>query len=144
MVAARFNELIVDRLLEGCLTALRRHGVDDAAVDVARVPGSFEIPVVAKALAETGRYDAVVCLGAVIKGATDHYDYVCGEAAGGIGAVGRATGVPCIFGVLTCDTMEQALDRAGGKAGNKGADAALAALETADLLHRIRTGPAGK
>jgi 6,7-dimethyl-8-ribityllumazine synthase len=138
VVAARFNELVVDRLLSGCLEAFRRHGAAPSAVDVVRVPGSFEIPVAAEALADTGRYAAVVCLGAVIKGATDHYDYVCGEAAGGIGAAARATGVPCVFGVLTCDTMEQALDRAGGKAGNKGAEAAACAVEMADLLARIR------
>jgi len=138
IVVARFNELVTDRLLAGCVEGFVRHGVADADIHVVKVPGSYEIPLAAKAMAETGRYDAIVCLGAVIRGSTAHFDYVAGEAGSGVGAVGRQTGVPCIFGVLTTDTMEQALDRAGGKAGNKGTEAAVCAVETADVLRRIR------
>jgi 6,7-dimethyl-8-ribityllumazine synthase len=137
LVAARFNSLVVDPLIAGALDALRRHGVADDAIDVVRVPGSFEIPLVAQTLAASGRYAAVVCLGAVIKGDTDHYDHVAGQAAAGVARAALETGVPVIFGVLTCDTLEQSLDRAGGKAGNKGADAALAAIEMVNLLRRL-------
>jgi 6,7-dimethyl-8-ribityllumazine synthase len=137
LVAARFNSLVVDQLVAGALDALRRHGVADDAIDVVRVPGSFEIPLIAQTLAASGRYAAVVCLGAVIKGDTDHYDHVAGQAAAGVARAALETGVPVIFGVLTCDTLEQALDRAGGKAGNKGADAALAAVEMVHLLRRL-------
>lgn len=137
VAVSRFNRLVTEPLLAGALETLRRHGVADADVDVAWVPGSFELPVAVQRLAASGRYAAVVALGAVIRGATPHFDYVAGEAAAGLGAVARQTGVPVAFGVLTTDTMEQALDRAGGKAGNKGAEAALVALEMANLLDAI-------
>lgn len=134
VVAARFNAAVVDALLAAALDAFRRHGVADDAVDVVRVPGSFEIPVVARRMAEARRYAAVVCLGAVIKGDTDHYDHVAAAAANGILQASVATGVPVIFGVLTCDTLEQAVNRAGGKAGNKGFEAAVTAVEMANLI----------
>ncbi len=137
VVAARFNAVVVEPLVAGALDALRRHGVADDAVDVVRVPGSFEIPLVANRLASGRRYAAVICLGAVIKGDTDHYDFVAGECAGGVARAAIATGVPVVFGVLTCDTLEQALNRAGGKAGNKGADAALTAVEMVNLLREL-------
>ncbi len=137
LVAARFNQFIVERLVEGARDALRRHGVADDAVDLAWVPGSFEIPLVAKRLAASGQYAAVVCLGAVIKGETDHYDYVAGNTASGIANAALATGIPIVFGVLTCDTLEQALHRAGAKAGNKGFEAALAAIEMVNLLRQL-------
>lgn len=141
VVISRFNEFITGKLLEGARDALRRHGVADGDVDVAWVPGSFEIPLVAKRLAESGRYDAVICLGAVIRGATPHFDYVASEVAKGVAAVGLTTGVPTIFGVLTTDTIEQAIERAGTKAGNKGFAAAVAAIEMANLLRALPTGP---
>ena len=137
VVAARFNSLVVEPLVTGALDALRRHGVGDDAVDLVRVPGSVEIPLVAQRLAASKRYVAIIGLGAVIKGETDHYDFVAGEAASGISRVALATGIPVIFGVLTCDTLEQALNRAGGKAGNKGADAATAAVEMVNLLRQL-------
>lgn len=137
IVAARFNHLITDRLVEGALDALSRVGVDPASVDVAKVPGAFEIPLMAKTLAKSGRYDAILCLGAVIRGATAHFDYVAGPCASGVAQVALEHGLPVIFGVLTTDTIEQALERAGTKAGNKGADAALCALEMANLLRRL-------
>lgn len=137
IIAARFNQLVVDRLLAGARDALRRHGVADEAVDLVWVPGSFEIPLVAQRLAQSRQYAAVLCLGAVIKGDTDHYDYVAGGAAHGIAQAGLASGVPVIFGVLTCNTLEQALDRAGGKAGNKGSDAAVTAIEMVNLLSQL-------
>ncbi|MDA5107414.1 MULTISPECIES: 6,7-dimethyl-8-ribityllumazine synthase [Brevibacillus] len=133
IVAARFNELIVSKLLGGALDALKRHGVEEANVDVAWVPGAFEIPLIAKRMAESGRYDAVVTLGAVIRGATPHFDYVCSECAKGVASISLATGVPVIFGVLTTDSIEQAIERAGTKAGNKGWEAAAAAIEMANL-----------
>jgi 6,7-dimethyl-8-ribityllumazine synthase len=133
IVAARFNDIVVDRLIHGALDGLKRHGVADDAIDLVRVPGSFEIPPIAKRLAESMRYVAVICLGAVIRGDTSHYDHVANGSAAGIAQVAISTGVPVIFGVLTCDTMEQAIDRAGGKAGNKGFDAALAAIEMVNL-----------
>ena len=133
IVVARFNALVAGRLLEGALDTLHRHGVAADAIDVAWVPGAFEIPLVAKRLALSGRYDALICLGAVIRGATPHFDYVAGQAAAGVAQVALTTQVPVAFGVLTCDNVEQALDRAGLKAGNKGADAALTALEMAQL-----------
>jgi 6,7-dimethyl-8-ribityllumazine synthase len=133
IVAARFNDVIVDRLIHGALDGLKRHGVVEAAIDLVRVPGSFEIPAVAKRLAQNGKHVAIICLGAVIRGATDHYDHVAGNAASGVAQAALATNVPVIFGILTCDTMEQAVDRAGGKAGNKGFDAALAAIEMVNL-----------
>jgi 6,7-dimethyl-8-ribityllumazine synthase len=137
LVAARFNHTIVQQLVSGALDGLKRHGVADEAVDLVWVPGSLEIPLVAKRLAGSGRYVAVICLGAVIKGDTDHYDYVAGGAANGVAQAALATGVPVIFGILTCDTLEQATNRAGGKAGNKGFDAALTAIEMANLLRHL-------
>ncbi|MEO6121038.1 MAG: 6,7-dimethyl-8-ribityllumazine synthase [Acidimicrobiales bacterium] len=143
LVAGRFNGLVTDRLVDGALDALVRHGVDDASVTLVRVPGAFEIPLVAARLAASGSVDAVVCLGAVIRGATGHYEQVAGQCAAGIQRAQLDAGVPVIFGVLTTDTLDQALDRAGGKAGNKGADAAVAAIEMADLLRQLpKPGPA--
>lgn len=134
IVVARFNELIASKLLGGARDALRRHGVADDDVDVAWVPGSWEIPLVAAKLAGSGRYDAVICLGAVIRGGTPHFDYVAGEAAKGVAQAALATGVPVIFGILTTNSIEEAIERAGTKMGNKGADAAGAAIEMANLL----------
>jgi 6,7-dimethyl-8-ribityllumazine synthase len=133
IVAARFNELIVDRLVEGATNELKRRGVPEDAIVLVRTPGAFEIPVAAQRLAASGKVDAVLALGAVIRGSTPHFDYVCGEAASGCGRASSATGVPVIFGVLTTDTIEQAIERAGTKAGNKGADAAAAAIEMVSL-----------
>ena len=140
IAVARFNEVITKRLLEGALETLARCGVRDTDITVAWVPGSFELPVVARAMAKTGRCDAVICLGAVIRGETTHYDMVAGQASGGAGAVGMETGIPTIFGVLTTENMEQALNRAGGKSGNMGANAALAAVETASVIAAVTTG----
>ena len=137
IVASRFNELIVSRLLSGALDALQRHGVAAEAIETAWVPGGFELPLVAAKLAESGRYDAVICLGAIIRGATPHFEFVASEAAKGIAQVGLRTGMPVIYGVLTADTIEQAIERAGTKAGNRGADAALAAIEMANLLREL-------
>jgi 6,7-dimethyl-8-ribityllumazine synthase len=137
IAASRFNQLVTDPLVAGAVSELRRHGVAEADVDLAWVPGAFELPLAAERLAATGRYAAVVAIGAVVRGSTPHFDHVAGQAAAGLAAVTRSTGVPVAFGVLTCDTMEQALDRAGGKAGNKGAEAALTALEMAGLLEAI-------
>ncbi len=137
LVAARFNHVIVDQLVAGALDGLKRHGVADDAIDLVRVPGSFEIPPVAGRLAGSGRYAAVICLGAVIRGDTDHYDHVARAAASGVAQVALNTGVPVIFGVLTCDTVEQAVNRAGAKSGNKGYEAALAAIEMANLLRQL-------
>ena len=134
IVQSRFNSLIGDRLLEGALDTLRRHGVSDDGVTLARVPGAFEIPLAASMLAKSGNYDAVICLGAVIRGATAHFDYVAGPMASNLASIAVETGVPVLFGVLTTDTIEQALERAGTKAGNKGADVAAAAIEMANLL----------
>jgi 6,7-dimethyl-8-ribityllumazine synthase len=134
VVVSRFNEFITSKLLGGCLDTLERHGVDTDDVDVAWTPGSFEIPLVARTMAESGRYAAVICLGTVIRGQTPHFDYVASEAAKGVAQAGMATGVPTIFGVITADTLEQAIDRAGTKAGNKGADAAVSAIEMANLM----------
>ena len=135
IVAARFNEFIVSKLIGGAEDALRRHEVDtENDVELAWVPGSFEIPVTAQKMAESGRYDAVICLGAVIKGSTSHYDYVCAEVSKGVAAVGLKTGVPTIFGILTTDNIEQAIERAGTKAGNKGYDAATSAIEMVNLI----------
>ena len=138
VVSARFNEVITRQLTTGAVETLERHGVKDEDISVARVPGAFELPVVAKAFAESGQYDAVICLGAVIRGETDHYNMVANQAASGIGAVGRETGVPTIFGVLTTDNMDQALNRSGGKSGNLGSNAAVAAIETAQLIRSIK------
>jgi 6,7-dimethyl-8-ribityllumazine synthase len=137
LVAARFNRLVVEQLVAGALDGLKRHGVADDAVDLVWVPGSLEIPLVAQRLAAGKRYAAVVCLGAVIKGDTDHYEYVAGGAANGVAQAALATGVPVIFGILTCATLEQALERAGAKAGNKGFDAAVAAVEMVNLLRQL-------
>ena len=138
MVASRFNDFVVKALLDGALDALRRHGGDAGTVDVAWVPGSYEIPVVARTMALSGRYDAIICLGAVIRGATAHFDYVAGGAAGGISSVALETGVPVIFGVITTETIEQAIERAGTKAGNKGFEAAVSAIEMADLMAKLQ------
>jgi 6,7-dimethyl-8-ribityllumazine synthase len=137
IVVARFNSLITAQLLGGARDGLLRHGVAEENVDVAWVPGSFEIPVIAKKLASSGRYDAVICLGAVIRGSTPHFDYVAAEVSKGVAAAGFQTGVPVIFGVLTTDTTEQAIERAGVKAGNKGYDAAVTAVEMANLIRAI-------
>jgi len=140
LICARFNDLITERLLAGALDALERHDVDDDSVTVAWVPGAFELPVVAKRLAASGDYDAIVCLGAAIRGATGHYDQVANQCAAGLSRASLDTGVPVIFGVLTTDTIEQAIERAGAKAGNKGADAAASAIEMADLLRQLPKG----
>lgn len=137
IVAARFNGIVVDGLIAGTLDGLRRHGVKDDDIDVIRVPGSFEIPLVAKKLSSGGRYAAIIALGTVIRGETDHYDHVAGQATAGLSRVALEAGLPVIFGVLTCETLEQAINRAGAKAGNKGFDAALAAIEMVNLLHRL-------
>ena len=137
VVAARFNALVVDQLLAGALDAFTRHGVPADRVDVVRVPGSFEIPVVAQRLGKTGRYAAVICLGCVIRGDTDHYDHVAGAATSGIAQAALASGVPVVFGVLTCDTLEQAIHRAGAKAGNKGFEAAVCAVEMVNLMTKL-------
>jgi 6,7-dimethyl-8-ribityllumazine synthase len=137
LVAARFNHFVVEHLVAGALDGLRRHGVAEDAIDVVWVPGSYEIPLVAKRLAAGGGYSAVLCLGTVIRGDTDHYDHVAGEAAKGVAQAALATGVPVIFGILTCDTLEQAINRAGAKAGNKGFDAALTAIEMVNLLRQL-------
>ena len=135
IVVSRFNEFITERLLEGALDALRRHGADMDAVTVVRCPGAFEIPFVARKVADSGKHDAVIALGAVIRGATSHYDFVAGEAAKGVGSA--STEIPVIFGVITTDTIEQAIERAGTKAGNKGAEAAVAAIEMVDLMRQL-------
>jgi len=137
IVAARFNEFITSKLVGGAVDTLLRHGADDAAIDLAWVPGAFEIPLLAQRLAASGKYDTVICLGAVIRGATPHFDYVAAEVAKGVGQVGLATGLPVVFGVLTTDTIEQAIERAGSKAGNKGSDAAMAAIEMVSLLKAL-------
>ncbi|HHU6749418.1 TPA: 6,7-dimethyl-8-ribityllumazine synthase [Staphylococcus pseudintermedius] len=137
VVVSRFNDLITGRLLDGAQDALRRHQVAEDDVDVAYVPGAFELPIVAKKMAQTGKYDAVVTLGCVIRGATSHYDYVCNEAAKGIAKASDDTGIPVIFGVLTTENIEQAIERAGTKAGNKGAEAAVGAIEMANLLRQM-------
>ena len=137
IVVARFNEFITSKLLGGALDVLTRHEVSENDIAVAWVPGSFEIPLVAKKLAESKKFDAVICLGAVIRGATSHYDYVCNEVSKGVAQVGLQTGVPTIFGVVTTENIQQAIERAGTKAGNKGSDAAISAIEMANLLRDI-------
>jgi 6,7-dimethyl-8-ribityllumazine synthase len=137
IVLSRFNEFITTKLLEGALDALIRHGADPDKIEVVKVPGAFEIPVTADRLASSHRYDAVLCLGAVIRGATPHFDYVAGEAARGVAATALKTGVPTIFGVVTAETIEQAIERAGTKLGNKGFEAALAAIEMAHLFAQL-------
>lgn len=133
IVVGRFNEFITNKLLSGAQDALKRHGVDEGNVEIAWVPGAFEIPLAAKWMAETNKYDAIIALGTVIRGATPHFDYVCNEAAKGIGALSLQTGIPIIFGILTTETIEQAIERAGTKAGNKGWDCAVSAIEMANL-----------
>ena len=137
IVAARFNEFIVNKLVSGAMDALLRHDVREEDIDLAWVPGAFEIPLIAKKMAESGRYDAVICLGAVIRGATSHYELVCNEAAKGIAQVSLASGVPVLFGIVTTENIEQASERAGTKAGNKGYDSAMAAIEMAALVRQI-------
>ena len=138
VVVARFNETVTSRLLAGAQQALEHHGVPDSHVDVAWVPGAFELSIVARAMAESRRYDAVVCLGAVIRGETPHFEFISAEAARGIGQVAQDTGIPAIFGVITPNTLEQAMERAGGSAGNKGYDAAVSAIEMVNLLRQLR------
>lgn len=137
IVVGRFNEFISSKLLGGALDGLKRHGVHDDEIDVAWVPGAFEIPLIASKMAKSNKYDAVICLGAVIKGTTSHYDYVCAEVSKGIANVSLNTGKPVIFGVLTTDSIEQAIERAGTKSGNKGYDAAVTAIEMSNLLKTI-------
>ena len=137
VVVARFNEVVTRQLLAGAVETLSRHGVSDDDISVAWVPGAFELPVVAKAMLKTGRYDTIICLGAVIRGETGHYEMVAGHASGGIGSIAMETGVPVIFGVLTTENMEQAINRSGGKSGNLGSNAAVAAIETARLIQAI-------
>lgn len=137
VVAARFNNLIVDQLVSGALDALQRHGIAEQAIDLVKTPGSFEIPLVAQRLASSRKYAAVICLGAVIRGETDHYDHVASSAVNGVAQAALASGVPVILGILTCDTLEQALNRAGAKAGNKGFEAALTAIEMVNLLKQL-------
>jgi len=138
IAVARFNQAVTDQLLAGALEALREHGVADDAVDVASVPGAFELPLAAQRLAMTGRYDALVCLGAVVRGETPHFEFVANEAAAGVGEVARRFDLPVAFGVLTTDTMDQALARAGGAAGNKGYEAAVTALEMVQVLRVVQ------
>jgi 6,7-dimethyl-8-ribityllumazine synthase len=140
IAVARFNEVITKKLLDGALDTLARHGVRDSDITVAWVPGSFELPVVARAFAKTGRYEAVICLGTVIRGETTHYEMVAGQASSGATSVSLETGVPTIFGVLTTENMEQALNRAGGKSGNMGSNSAIAAIETARVIQAVDTG----
>jgi len=137
IVVSRFNDLITERLLAGAVDTLRRHGLPDANITVVHVPGSFEIPLVARRLVRTGQFAAVICLGAVIQGETSHHEYINHQMAAGIMQAGLESGVPVAFGVLTCPTMEHALDRAGGKAGNKGVEAALAAIELVNVLRQL-------
>ena len=137
IVGARFNEFIVSKLLGGAVDGLVRHGISEENIDVAWVPGAFEIPVVAKKLACSKKYDAVICVGAVIRGDTSHYDYVCNEVSKGVAQVGLETGVPVLFGIVTTENIEQAIARAGSKAGNKGYDCALSAIEMVNLLEQI-------
>ena len=138
IVIARFNEFITGKLLDGAQDAMKRHGVIDTDIDVAWAPGSFEIPLVAKKLAETKKYDAIICLGAVIRGATPHFEYVANEVSKGIAKVGLDSGIPVAYGIITADNLEQAIERAGTKAGNRGFDAAVNAIEMANLLKGIK------
>lgn len=137
LVASRFNDLIVSRLLSGALDALARHGASEEQVEVAWVPGAFELPMVAQRMAESGRYDAIICLAAIIRGATPHFEYVASEAAKGIAQVSLRTGLPVIYGVVTADSIEQAIERAGTKSGNRGVDAARSAIEMVNLLRAL-------
>lgn len=137
IVVSRFNDFITNKLLEGALDALIRHGADEKNIDIVKVPGSFEIPLIAKKMAGKGTYDAVICLGTVIRGATSHFDYVAAEVSKGIAAASMDSGLPIAFGVITSDTIEQAVERAGTKSGNKGWDAAIAAIEMAQVLRKL-------
>ncbi|MGF1579523.1 MAG: 6,7-dimethyl-8-ribityllumazine synthase [Gemmataceae bacterium] len=137
IIAARFNQFVVERLVEGACDALLRHGVDDTSIDLVWVPGSFEIPLVAQRLGLSGQYAAIICLGTVIRGETDHYDHVAGGVTSGVGRAALESGIPVIFGVLTCDTLEQAINRAGAKAGNKGFEAAVTAIEMVNLFKML-------
>lgn len=137
IIASRFNEFITSKLVSGAEDCLKRHGVAEDDMSVAWVPGAFEIPIIAKNMAKSGKYDAVICVGAVIRGATSHYDYVCAEVSKGIASVSLETGTPVLFGILTTDTIEQAIERAGTKAGNKGTDCAMSALEMVNLIKNI-------
>jgi 6,7-dimethyl-8-ribityllumazine synthase len=138
IVVSRFNEAISSRLLDGALDCLRRHNTDEKGIDMVWVPGSFELPLGVQRVIRADRYDAVICLGALIRGATPHFDFIASEVAKGIGRLGQQTGIPVIFGVITADSLEQAMERSGGKSGNKGWDAALSALEMADLFARLK------
>ncbi|GJP41780.1 hypothetical protein CLOM_g1427 [Closterium sp. NIES-68] len=138
VVVSKFNEIVTKPLLSGAIDTFRRHGVDKDHIEVAWVPGSFEIPLVAQEMAKSGNFDAVLCIGAVVRGSTTHYDAVANNAASGVLSAGLNSGIPCVFGVLTCETMEQAMDRAGGKLGNKGAEAAITAIEMASLMAMLR------
>lgn len=140
IIVGRFNEFIGDKLLGGALDALKRHGVEENEIEIAWVPGAFEIPIIAKKMVKTNKYDAIICLGAIIRGSTPHFDYVSSEVTKGIASVSLETEVPVIFGVLTTDTIEQAIERAGTKAGNKGYDAAVTAIEMADVLNQFNNG----
>ena len=137
IVVGRFNQFVVDSLVEGAVDALTRHGVDEDNITVVRVPGAFEIPLAAQAVAEKGNVDAIIALGAVIRGSTPHFDYVAGESASGLNKVQMDTGIPCSFGILTVDTIEQAIERAGTKSGNKGAEASLVAIEMVSVLRQL-------
>lgn len=137
IVAGRFNDFIVSKLVDGALDGLKRHGVNEEDIELSLVPGAFEIPLIAKKIAKSKKYDAIICLGAVIKGSTPHFDYVCAEASKGIASVSLDSEMPVIFGILTTDSIEQAIERAGTKAGNKGYDAAVTAIEMANLLREI-------
>jgi 6,7-dimethyl-8-ribityllumazine synthase len=141
IVASRFNDLITRRLLSGALDALERHGASEDQIDIAWVPGGFEIPLVARRMAASGQYDAVICLGAIIRGATPHFDYVASESAKGVAQVSLQTGLPVIYGIVTADSIEQAIERAGTKSGNRGSDAALSAIEMANLLRALPGSP---
>jgi 6,7-dimethyl-8-ribityllumazine synthase len=144
IVVSRFNDLVTRRLLEGAVDCMERHGADSDGIEVAWVPGAWEIPAALRRMAESGRYDALVALGAVIRGSTPHFEYVSGGVANGVAAVGAETGIPTIFGVLTTDTLEQAFERAGSKAGNKGWEAALAAIEMVNLFGEMDSGEDGE
>jgi len=137
IVAARFNEFITSKLIDGALDGLRRHGLDDDSIDLAWVPGAFEIPTIASKMAGSGKYDAIICLGAVIRGSTTHYDHVCSEVTKGIAQISLQSGVPVMFGVLTTENIEQAIERAGTKAGNKGYDCAMSAIEMINLIREM-------
>lgn len=138
IVVSRFNEFITGKLLSGAVDTLLRHGVDDENISVAWVPGAFEIPLISKKMAETGKYDAIICLGAIIRGSTSHYELVCNEAAKGVAQVSLETGVPVLFGIITTENIEQAIERAGSKAGNKGSECAEGAIEMINLCKRIK------